>query len=276
MSPPTPVIPITDTERIGKLEQAVGDVWKKFAIHEQRIKDHGDALTKVADAEKAAEEHLKLVEQNSLSTKLGKGLSAAVGIAKAVPGAILSWSIAAIKKSAPVAAGVLLTLALTGNLTNPGCTPVVPDPPPTPVPPIPPVPPVPPTPIPLAGFRVVMSYDKAALSEDQKAIVYGREVRDYLELKAVIDTDSKDKAYWIIASGSNVSGAPGWVRDVWQKHPGSTSWMVISNGKTGYDGPIPKDKAAAMAMLKQYGDVVPASHRSDSALQTKPVTPLKR
>jgi hypothetical protein len=164
------------------------------------------------------------------------------------------------KYGSHVLVGILSASIALGTVSLKGCvqpdpTPPAPIPTPTPVPPLPPVPPTPPAPIPVSGLHVLISYAKATLTPDQMSgVVNGREVRDYLEAKCVVDPDTKDKAYWIIPSSSDVSGCPGWVRDAWQKHPAGGSWMVVSNGTAGYDGPIPATKAAALTILKQYGD----------------------
>ncbi len=121
-------------------------------------------------------------------------------------------------------------------------------------PPPPPPPPPPPSPIPLDGFRVVILYDKTATTADQEAVIYGREVRDLLEAKCLLDPESGSKAYWIIPTGADVAGAPTWVKDVIQRHPGQKAFAVISNGKMGgYDGVIPNTKQEAIDLLRKIG-----------------------
>lgn len=121
-------------------------------------------------------------------------------------------------------------------------------------PPKPPEPPVDPAPIPLAGFRVLIVYDDSTLTGEQRdGIITGKTVRDYLQAKCVPGADGKTKDFWIIQSGSDVTNAPKWIGDAIQRRPDRKTFMLISDGKTGYDGPIPANKDAAMTELKKVG-----------------------
>jgi hypothetical protein len=126
-------------------------------------------------------------------------------------------------------------------------------PPDPPIPPKPPDPPPAPAPIPLSGFRTLIQFDPATLTADQQGIVFGKRVRDYLRAKSVVGSDGQTKDFWIIEAGLDVSAAPKWIGDVIQRHPGQKSFMVVSDGKTGFDGPIPADADAAMAILQKVG-----------------------
>lgn len=127
-----------------------------------------------------------------------------------------------------------------------------PVPPVPPDPPVPPVPPTPPSPIPLPGFRVVIVYDPATLTNEQDGIVRGERVRKYLLDKCVAGEDGKTKAFWIIQTNPDLSNAPKWLADCVQKHT-TKPFMVVSDGKTGYDGDIPANADAAMAILTKIG-----------------------
>lgn len=120
-------------------------------------------------------------------------------------------------------------------------------------PPEPPGPGPGPAPIPVAGFRVLIMYDKDTLTADQQGIVFGADVRKYLDTKCIVGADGKTPDRRIYPAGVDASGEAQWIRDVIQRHPGQRSWMVISDGKTGYDGPIPANAADALALLKKYG-----------------------
>lgn len=144
---------------------------------------------------------------------------------------------------------------------EPGPTPVpppippTPDPkPPTPVPPTPTPTPTPtPAPIPDAGLRVLITYETgAALPRGQQAILFGKAVREMLDAKCVAgpkqpeyriyDKDVKgvenDSQLWATAF-KRTSGKP-------------VPWLIISNGRTGYEGPLPKDAGEFLKLLEQY------------------------
>ncbi len=110
-----------------------------------------------------------------------------------------------------------------------------------------------PPPIPLAGLRVLMVYDPATLSASQQGIVFGKAVRDYLQAKVTLGPDGKTKDFWILQAGTDVSAAPKWIGDVMQRHPGQKSYMVVSDGKTGYDGALPASAAEALTILTKIG-----------------------
>jgi len=136
---------------------------------------------------------------------------------------------------------------------DPPIPPTPPVPPSPPVPPPSPIPPTPPAPIPLQGFRVLIVYDDATLTKEQEGIVYGKKVRDYLQAKCVLGTDGKTKDFWILRAGTDVSAAPSWIGDVIQRHPGQRTFMVVSDGKTGSDGPIPANADEALTLLRKVG-----------------------
>lgn len=124
---------------------------------------------------------------------------------------------------------------------------------PPPVPPDPPKPPTPPAPIPLAGFRVLIVYDPTTLTPAQQGITSGKKVRDYLQSHCVVGADGKTKDFWILQTGVDVSAGPKWIGDVIQKHPGQRTFMVVSDGKTGFDGPLPASADEALQILTKIG-----------------------
>ncbi len=123
---------------------------------------------------------------------------------------------------------------------------------PPPIPPIP-VPPPTPAPIPLDGFRVMIVYDPTTLTASQEGIVFGKKVRDYLQARCVVGADGKTKDFRIYQTGLDTSAEVQWINNVIQRHPGQKSWMVVSDGKTGYDGPIPASADEAIAIFSKIG-----------------------
>ncbi len=136
---------------------------------------------------------------------------------------------------------------------KPGPVPPGPDPvPPGPVPPGP----LPPAPIPVDGFRVLMVYetgDVQKLPSAQAAVLFSKSIRDYLDGKCVLGPDGKTREWRIW--DQNID--PTLESSLWQtamKRPrASIPWIVISTGKTGYEGPLPKDVEATLDLLKKFG-----------------------
>lgn len=106
------------------------------------------------------------------------------------------------------------------------------------------------------GFRVLMVYESAdlsQLSESQKSVLYSTKIREYLNAKCSKGVDGKTSDYRIIDQDTDVSGDSDWWQEVMKRERKSLPWLVISNGKTGFEGPLPKSVDEALAVLKKYG-----------------------
>lgn len=127
--------------------------------------------------------------------------------------------------------------------------------PPTPVPPSPQPPPGPSdAPIPHEGFRVLMVYDtKQVLPEAQLQVMYSQEIEDYLNKKCVVGPDGQTKEWRIWSKDVAASRESKLWQDVMKRERKQIPWIVISNGKTGYEGPLPANIEEAMKLLKKYG-----------------------
>ncbi len=124
-----------------------------------------------------------------------------------------------------------------------------PTPGPGPQPPLPPGPNV--APIDGSGYRVLFVVESGvALTSSQREILYGADVRAFLNTTCI-----------------NVEGTPDWrlldpdtkftdpshrFSKALARPRASLPWIIISNGATGYEGPLPADKAAALSLLRQY------------------------
>lgn len=113
-----------------------------------------------------------------------------------------------------------------------------------------------PAPIPEAGFRVLMVYETATVGElpkEQSSVLFSKKVRDYLDSKCVVGTDGKTREWRIWDKDTDASGAgPIWGK-VMKRERKSIPWVVISTGKTGYEGPLPGSVDDALKLLKKYG-----------------------
>jgi hypothetical protein len=129
------------------------------------------------------------------------------------------------------------------------CTVVVGESPPPPVPPNP-------TPIPGDGLRVVIVYESAELSKlppAQATVLYAAEVRGYLDSHCLKGPNGKT-AEWRIWDQNVPTGAEAKVwQDAMARKRDKLPWLVISNGRSGYDGPLPATVDDTLKLLKQYG-----------------------
>lgn len=121
----------------------------------------------------------------------------------------------------------------------------------------PPKPPEPPSPIPADGFRVLIVYetgDAGKIPYEQQLIIYDQGVRDYLDSHCVKGADGKtpERRIW----DKDVKGIEAesklW-QDAFKRPRASVPWILISTGKTGFEGPLPADAEDTLTLLKKYG-----------------------
>jgi hypothetical protein len=135
--------------------------------------------------------------------------------------------------------------------------PTPPDPtPPGPNPPDPPGPTPGPAPIPLEGFRAIILYESGEVSKlpvAQQNVLYAKSVRDYLNSKAVVGADGKTKEWRIWDKDVDAASEAKHWQDVLKRPRTKTPWIIISTGKSGYEGELPDTVDKTLELLKKYG-----------------------
>ena len=134
---------------------------------------------------------------------------------------------------------------------------VPPTPPDPPAPPKPPTPPPSPAPIPAEGFRVLVVYETAELSKlpaAQSNVLYAKSVRDYLNAKCVMGPDSKTREWRIYDADVDTSAETKLWQDAMKVKRDKLPWLIVSNGKTGYSGPLPENVEKTLELLKKYAE----------------------
>lgn len=140
---------------------------------------------------------------------------------------------------------------LRDAVTLTGAAPV---PPPGPAPPAPK--PVDPPPIPGAGLRVLVVYESGDLSKyppGQQGAIYARSVRDYLNATCPAGPDGTTREWRMWDKDVDASGESKLWRDVLARPRTRTPWVCISNGTTGFEGPLPASADEFLTLLKKYG-----------------------
>lgn len=145
----------------------------------------------------------------------------------------------------------------TVTLTVTGTAPVPPTPPPgpTPNPPVPVPDPVNPPPIAGQGFQVLVVTEEGnatQLTEGQVAALYGKQTRAYLDTHTVKD-ERGNPSYRIWDQHTSMAFVDKKWADAMKRTRASVPWIVISNGTTGYEGPLPKTLTETMELLKKFG-----------------------
>lgn len=135
------------------------------------------------------------------------------------------------------------------------------DPPPEPVPPTP-IPPTPnppepkppepkppsPAPIPGEGLKMLIVYNDAQLKtlpQGQIDILQSVAVRQYLQ--------SKGADYRVWTDRVNTAGAEKVWQDAYARPRTGTPWLIVSNGKEGYEGLLPGSVNEMLELLKKFG-----------------------
>lgn len=158
-----------------------------------------------------------------------------------------------VDRALSLANGVSTCWVTIGNPVppDPPQPPTPPTPPQPPTPPTPPTPPAPPAPIPLAGLRVIIveeSADRMKLPKDQREIMFSQELYDYLDKHCV-----SKRAWGIWDKDDDVSAYGKEFVEAMKRPRTSLPWLIVSDGKTGFEGPLPATLAETLTLLKKYG-----------------------
>lgn len=132
----------------------------------------------------------------------------------------------------------------------------VPPTPPGPVPPGP-TPPGPPAPIPAAGLRVLVIYDSATLPQmppAQQSILYAQKMRDFLNAKCVVGADGKTHEWRMWPQDIATGGEAALWQTAMKRPHAPLPWLLVSNGKAGFEGPLPATVDEAMALIQKYAE----------------------
>jgi hypothetical protein len=157
---------------------------------------------------------------------------------------LLAYTAAADEASAPA-----VTTVNIGDAPAP--TPVPPEPPPTPPTP------VDPSPFPAAGLRVLIveeTANRSTLPPAQLAILFDQRVHELLNSKCVQDTEIGRKAWNIWDADEKLEKAPKLWQDAMKRPRKSVPWIMIGNGKTGYEGPLPENVDKTLELIKKYAE----------------------
>lgn len=110
-----------------------------------------------------------------------------------------------------------------------------------------------PPPIPnLAGLHILIIYEKDdTLPFRQDSIIHGERARNWMDAHTPTLGDGQH-AWRIYDQNADLSGA----LDPWRKGMSrprdALPWIIISNAKTGYEGPLPANVDAFLQLLERY------------------------
>lgn len=111
-----------------------------------------------------------------------------------------------------------------------------------------------PAPISDAGFRVLIIYESSELSKyapSQIEAMRAQSVRKYLDDHCVKVDGLPEWRVW--DKDTDTSGASVLWQTAMKRPYQSLPWVIISNGKTGFEGPLPKTPDEFLSLLQKYG-----------------------
>jgi hypothetical protein len=95
--------------------------------------------------------------------------------------------------------------------------------------------------------------EDAKLSQAQFSTIYGKAFRTLLDEKCVTGADGKTKEWRIYDQHIDTSGEAKHWQDAMKRSRSEVPWLVVSNGKGGYEGPLPKTREEILAIIKKFG-----------------------
>lgn len=122
------------------------------------------------------------------------------------------------------------------------------------VPPKPPTPKVDP-PIASEGLRVLIVYESALLSKmptAQQNIIFSKPMRDYLNDKCVVGVDGKTREFRIWDKDTDAGSESELWSKAFSRPRKEVPWILISNGKTGFEGPLPATVESTKELIKTF------------------------
>lgn len=136
-------------------------------------------------------------------------------------------------------------VTITGILppVPPGPTPPGPTPDPTPSP----------APIPSAGLRVLILYETSELSRlpiSQASILSSTTLRHYLDEKCVKVGQTPE--YRVYDKDTDLTNESELWRAAAKRPASKLPFLIVSNGKTGWEGPLPTSLDETMAIIKRH------------------------
>lgn len=114
-----------------------------------------------------------------------------------------------------------------------------------------------PTPIPTKGFRALIVYESSDLSSypaKQVDILFNKTLREYLNQKCVKGEDGKTPEYRIFDKDISPKNESKIWQDAMARARSGLPWLLVSNGESGWEGPLPGTLEETMAILKKYAE----------------------
>jgi hypothetical protein len=88
------------------------------------------------------------------------------------------------------------------------------------------------------------------MAKEQQAILFDRDVREFLASNCVKVSNVPE--WRIVDQNVQVYGEQQIWKDALARRRSAMPWLIISNGKSGFEGPLPKSKSEFTELVKTY------------------------
>lgn len=147
-----------------------------------------------------------------------------------------------------------------GEVVPPTPNPTPPGPTPTPDPTPQPIPTPTPAPIPLPGLRVLVIYETDPgtttlpdrMTREQALVITGAETRALLSAKCAKDAKGHPEFRFYDQHADVRNAAPHWFAAM-NRPRGKLPWLIVSDGRKGYEGPLPANAQEFAKLLEGFG-----------------------
>ena len=109
-------------------------------------------------------------------------------------------------------------------------------------------------PVPGDGLHLLVIYetdDRVSMPAGQRSIIDSVPVRQWLREKGFVDENHKSTARFFDPQTELVEEDQ-WFRDALALKTESLPWMIVSNGKSGFSGPLPKTIEEFKAVVGRF------------------------
>jgi hypothetical protein len=99
-------------------------------------------------------------------------------------------------------------------------------------------------------------YDTATVSslpEKQQQCLFSTDIRGYMASKCIRGVDMKTPEYRFYDQSTDATPDGQIWAEAMKRPRKQLPWLIISDGKTGYEGPLPVDTDKFMELLKKHG-----------------------
>jgi hypothetical protein len=91
------------------------------------------------------------------------------------------------------------------------------------------------------------------MPQSQQQILFAKSIRTYLDSKSPVGVDGKTHDWRIYDQNIDTTTDSQVFKDAMNRPRKSVPWIIVGNGKTGFEGPLPATVDDTLNLLRKYG-----------------------